>query len=126
MMNQEFEQLKESQLIEVMNIQMHLIQFGSIVNLIQIKWGEIDGNDRNIYILELKSNQESKPEQYFYRKTSLTFPSVLRLNHPAQQFCVEKIHSFGLSLRCYLLFVLIGARTSSKHKWDKRAKFNAS
>jgi hypothetical protein len=114
MMNQEFEQSKESQLIEVMIHKMQMIQFESIVNLIQMKWQEIDQNDGNIYISELKSSQESKHEKNFHPKTPLTSPSVLRLNHPAQQFYVDKIHSFDLFLRFRLLFVLIGVRTSSK------------
>jgi glycerol-3-phosphate responsive antiterminator len=38
MMNQEFQQCSESQLIEVMILKMHMIQFGSIVKSIQMKW----------------------------------------------------------------------------------------
>jgi hypothetical protein len=37
MMNQEFQHGMESQLIEVMILKMQPIQFGSIVNLIQMK-----------------------------------------------------------------------------------------
>jgi hypothetical protein len=114
--NQEIEQSKESQLIEVMNMKMLLIQFALIVFLIQMKWREIDRNHGKIYISELKSNQESKHEQHFHRHSLLTSPSVFRWNHPGQQFYVEKIHSFDLSLRFCLLFLMIGVRTSSKHK----------
>jgi hypothetical protein len=41
MMNQEFQHCAESQLIEVMNMKMHVIQFGLIVNAIRMKLNEI-------------------------------------------------------------------------------------
>jgi hypothetical protein len=40
-LNQEFEQWKELQLIEVMNLKMQLIQFASIMNWIQMKSREV-------------------------------------------------------------------------------------
>jgi hypothetical protein len=41
MMNQEFQYCSESQLIEVMTLKMHTIQFGFIVNLIRMKWMKV-------------------------------------------------------------------------------------
>jgi hypothetical protein len=66
--------LKESQLIEVMKIEMQMIQFVLFVNVIQMKWREIDGNYEKIYISKLKLSQESKHEQRFHRETPLTSP----------------------------------------------------
>jgi hypothetical protein len=55
-LNQEFEQLKESKLIEVMKMKMHLIQFVSIVNWIQMKLMKVihnmtrtEGSERNVH-----------------------------------------------------------------------------
>jgi hypothetical protein len=47
-LSQEFEQWKESELIEVMNIKMLLIQFVSIVNLIQMKLMKVIYKMKNI------------------------------------------------------------------------------
>jgi hypothetical protein len=41
MMNQEFQHYLESRLIEVMILKMQPIQFGLIVNLIQMKWMKV-------------------------------------------------------------------------------------
>jgi hypothetical protein len=117
MMNQEFQQLRESQLIELMNFQMQIIQFVSIVNLIQMKWREIDGNYGNSHISELKLSQEFKHEQRFHRETPLTFPSVVRLNHPAQQFYAEKIHSFDFLFVCF-----DWSKNFIQTQFDKRAQ----
>jgi hypothetical protein len=51
-MNKEFEQWKESQLIEVMNMKIQMIQFVSILNLIQTKLMKV------IYILKKIMNKE--------------------------------------------------------------------
>jgi hypothetical protein len=52
MMNQEFQHCSESRLIEVMIVKMHSIQFGVIVNLIQMKWMKV------FYSLKSMMNQE--------------------------------------------------------------------
>jgi hypothetical protein len=52
MMIQEFQHFLEFQLIEVMKLKMHLIQFESIVNLTQIKFTKVIYNMRNTMILD--------------------------------------------------------------------------
>jgi ATP/ADP translocase len=52
MMNQEFQHCSESRLIEVMILKMHTIQFGLIVNLIQMKWMKV------IYRIENMMNRK--------------------------------------------------------------------
>jgi hypothetical protein len=56
-LSQEFEQWKESKLIEVMNMKMHLIQFVSVVNLIQMKLMKVVHNMKNMKNQELDSNE---------------------------------------------------------------------
>jgi hypothetical protein len=48
--NQELEHCLESRLIEEMNMRMHMIQFVTIVKVIQIKWTEVDFGPRYIQI----------------------------------------------------------------------------
>jgi hypothetical protein len=57
-LNQESEQLKESQLIEVTNMKMHLIQFVSIVNWIQMKLMKMICNLKNILNQEFEQWKE--------------------------------------------------------------------
>jgi hypothetical protein len=52
MMNQQFQYCAESQLIEVMILKMHAIQFALIVNLIQMKSMKV------IHIVKNMMNQE--------------------------------------------------------------------
>jgi hypothetical protein len=52
MMNKEFQHYEESQLIEVMKMKMHLIQFVLIVNLIQMKLMKV------IYMMKNNLNKE--------------------------------------------------------------------
>jgi hypothetical protein len=53
-MNQEFQHCSESQLIEVMILKMHVIQFALIVNLIRMKWMKV------IYTRENMMSQASQ------------------------------------------------------------------
>jgi heme/copper-type cytochrome/quinol oxidase subunit 2 len=59
-LNQEFEQWKESQLIEVMKMKMYLIQFVSIVNLIQMKLMKVIYNRKNKKDQECEQWKESQ------------------------------------------------------------------
>jgi hypothetical protein len=57
-MNKEFQHWMESKLIEVMNMKMHLIQFVSIVNLIQMKLMKLIYNMKNITNKECQHTME--------------------------------------------------------------------
>jgi hypothetical protein len=50
----------ESQLIQVMNMKRHPIQFGLIVNLIQMKWTKVIDNMQNMINQEVQHCLESR------------------------------------------------------------------
>jgi hypothetical protein len=58
MMNQEFQHCLESQLIEVMNMKMHRIQFVLMVNLIQMKWMKVISTRKNMMNQESQYHEE--------------------------------------------------------------------
>jgi hypothetical protein len=57
--NKEFQHSMESELIEVMNLQMQMIQFVPIVNLIQMKVMKVIDNMKNILNKEFQHWMES-------------------------------------------------------------------
>jgi ATP/ADP translocase len=82
MMNQEFQHYSESQLIEVMILKMHPIQFGLIVNLIQMKWMKM------IYTSENITNQEFQyHEELRYETSQKSYESICDQHHQAEKFC---------------------------------------
>jgi hypothetical protein len=58
MMNQEFEQWKESKLIEVMKMKMQMIQFVLIVNLIQMKLMKVMYKMKNMMNRQFEQSKE--------------------------------------------------------------------
>jgi flagellar biosynthesis/type III secretory pathway chaperone len=60
MMNQEFQHCSESRLIEVMIVKMHTIQFGLIVNLIQMKWMKVIDALKDMMNQEFQHCSESR------------------------------------------------------------------
>jgi DNA-directed RNA polymerase beta' subunit len=58
MMSQEVQHGLESQLIEVMNLKMHMIQFGVIVNLIQMKRMKVIHSMKNTMNQEFQYHEE--------------------------------------------------------------------
>jgi hypothetical protein len=58
MTSQEFQHCMESQLVEVMNMKMHTIQFAVIVKLIQIKWMKVIDNMKNMTNQEFQYHEE--------------------------------------------------------------------
>jgi hypothetical protein len=61
MMVQEFQHFVEFQLIQAMNLKMHMIQFDSIVSLIQIKLLKVNHKMRNVMLQEFQHFVDDDP-----------------------------------------------------------------
>jgi hypothetical protein len=79
-MNKEFEQWKESQLIEVVNVKMLPIQFVPISNLIQIKLMKVMNTMKNSMNKEFEQWKESQSIEVMNMKMpSIQFVSISNL-----------------------------------------------
>jgi hypothetical protein len=80
MPNKEFQHFLESKLIEVMNMKMYVIQFVSIVNLIQMKWMKIINKMKNMMNKEFQHSVESKLIEVMNHKMQMIqFISIVNL-----------------------------------------------
>jgi ribosomal protein L30E len=80
MNNQEFQHFLELSLIEVMNYKMQTIQFGSIVNLIQMKLMKVIHNLKNMNNQEFQHFLElSLIEVMNYKMQTIQFVSIVNL-----------------------------------------------
>jgi hypothetical protein len=71
----------ESQLSEVMNMKMHLIQFGVIVNVIQMKWMKVIDTTKSMMNQEFQHCAESQLIEVTNMKIHLIqFDSIVNLN----------------------------------------------
>jgi hypothetical protein len=97
-----------------MKMKMHLIQFVSIVNCIQMKSSEVSDNPWRNSIWELQSNQESR-HGWFRERKGWEAATTFRLNHFAHKFDADKIDSLWIGI----LFVSIEQREriASKDKF---------
>jgi hypothetical protein len=80
MMNKEFQHCVESKLIEVMMMKMQMIQFVSIVNLIQMKLMKVIHNMKNIPNKEFQHCVESQSIEVTNMKMfAIQFVSIVNL-----------------------------------------------
>jgi hypothetical protein len=67
-------------LIQVMILKMQMIQFVSIVNLIQIKWMKVSNNRKNSSIQEFEQSKESQLiEVMILKMQMIQFVSIVNL-----------------------------------------------
>jgi hypothetical protein len=85
-MSQEFQHCLESQLIEVMILKMHPIQFAVIVNLMQMKWKKMRNTLKNMMNQNFQYHEELG-----YVMTSKSYKSICDQQHQREKHFQKQI-----------------------------------